>query len=201
MKRILSAVTAVLAVMLLLSGCTSASGDENYEYSGFITELYQNAKGDTVIVCLSDDVISEYIIKSSTKIVSAPADEPFAVGDHVMLSTTSRSDDVVEKIKVSLGQSNVGRLIYVESDSTPFLLTDINGDGKLLIKLIDERGTLPGVSGIGDVIKVYHSEHIVHDDPVVEVEAMTFVENGTAADLTDEDIAFIASKGYTVVAE
>ena len=201
MKRILSAVTAILAVMLLLSGCTSASGDENYEYSGFITELYQNAKGDTVIVCLSDDVISEYIIKSSTKIVSAPADEPFAVGDHVMLSTTSRSDDVVEKIKVSLGQSVVGRLVYVDGDESPFLLTEMNGGAKLLIKLIDDRGTLPGVSGIGDVIKVYHREHIVHDDPVVEVEAMTFVENGSVADLTDEDIAFIASKGYTVVAE
>ena len=201
MKRIISAVMACLAVLLLMPGCTSTADDENYEYTGFITEIYQNARGDTVIVCIADDVISEYIIKDSTKIVSAPADEPFAAGDHVMLSTTSRSDDVVERIKVSLGQSVVGRLVYVDGDESPFLLTEMNGGAKLLIKLVDESGTLPGVSGIGDVIKVYHSEHIVHDDPVVEVEAMTFVENGSVADLTDEDIAFIESKGYTVVAE
>lgn len=201
MKKIIFAVEVLIAALLCLSGCTLSASDENYEYSGFVTEVYQNVKGESVIVCIADDVISEYIIKDSTKIVSAPADEPFAAGDHVMLSTTSRSDDVVEKIKVSLGQSNVGRLIYVEGDATPFLLTEMSEGGKVLVKLIDDRGTLPGASGIGDVIKVYHREHIVLNDPIAEVEGLVFVENGTAADLTEDDIAFIISKGYTVASK
>ena len=187
--------------MICATGCSgTASGGDNYEYEGFVIDVYENAKGDTVIVCLSDDVESEYVIKKSTKI-SAPGETPIAIGDHVMLTTTSRSDDAVERIKVSLGHSNTGRLIYVEGDESPFLLTDMNGGEKLLIKLIDERGTLPGFSGLGDVIKVYHSEQIVLDAPEAKVEAMIFIENGTAADLTDDDIAFIASKGYTVAEE
>ena len=201
MKKLISAVLALIAVLICATGCSdTASGGDNYEYEGFVIDVYENARGDTVIVCLSDDVESEYVIKKSTKI-SAPGETPIAIGDHVMLSTTSRSDDAVERIKVSLGHSSEGRLIYVEGDESPFLLTGMNDGTRLLIKLVDERGTLPGVSGIGDVIKVYHRAAIERDDPVAKVEAMTFVENGTAADLMDEDIAFIESKGYTVVAE
>ena len=201
MKKIIFAVAVLLAALLCLSGCTLSASDENYEYSGFVTEVYQNAKGESVIVCIADDVISEYIIKNNTKIISDSAEDPISVGDYVMLTTTSRSDDVVEKIKVSLGQSNVGRLVYVEGDATPFLLTEMSEGGKVLIKLIDDRGTLPGASGIGDVIKVYHREHIVLNDPIAEVEGLVFVENGNAADLTEDDIAFIISKGYTVASK
>ena len=201
MKKIIFAVEILIAALLCLSGCALSASDENYEYSGFVTEVYQNVKGESVIVCIADDVISEYIIKNNTKIISDSAEDPISVGDYVMLTTTSRSDDVVEKIKVSLGQSNVGRLVYVEGDATPFLLTEMSEGGKVLIKLIDDRGTLPGASGIGDVIKVYHREHIVLNDPIAEVEGLVFVENGNAADLTEDDIAFIISKGYTVASK
>jgi hypothetical protein len=173
MKRIISVLLAVIAVVLCLSGCKADdAGDGGYEYRGFVIEAYENAKGETVIVCISDDVESEYVIKSNTKI-AAPAKLPIDVGDYVMLSTMSRSDSAVEKIKVSPGYATVGRLVYLEGEETPFVLTEANKSGpRLLIRLSDERGTLPGASGIGDVIKVFHSQPISAEELTVTVEAM-----------------------------
>jgi hypothetical protein len=202
MKRIISVLLAVIAVVLCSSGCKADdAGDGGYEYRGFVIEAYENAKGETVIVCISDDVESEYVIKSNTKI-SAPAKLPIDVGDYVMLSTMSRSDSAVEKIKVSPGYATMGRLVYLEGEETPFVLTEANKSGpRLLIRLSDERGTLPGASGIGDVIKVFHSQPISAEELTVMVEAMQFLENGRRESLTAEDVAFIESKGYKVISE
>lgn len=202
MKRITSAVAAIIAFFVLFTGCgNSGSGGNNYEYEGFVIEAYENAKGETVIVCISDDVESEYVIKSNTKMI-APARLPIEVGDHVMLSTMSRSDSAVERIKVSPGYSTTGRLVYLEGEESPFVLTEPDKGGpRLLVRLEDERGTLPGVSGLGDVIKVFHSEPITEEEPEAAVEAMRFLENGTRESLTAEDIAFIESQGYALISE
>lgn len=202
MKRIIYALLAALAVILSVSGCSAGdAGDGNYEYEGFVIEAYENAKGETVIVCISDDVESEYVIKSNTKMI-APARLPIEVGDHVMLSTMSRSDSAVERIKVSPGYSTTGRLVYLEGEESPFVLTvPDKGGARLLVRLEDERGTLPGVSGLGDVIKVFHSEPITEEEPEAAVEAMRFLENGTRESLTAEDIAFIESQGYALISE
>lgn len=202
MKRIISALLAALAIILSVSGCSAGNSDDgNYDYRGFVIESYENAKGETVIVCISDDVESEYVIKSNTKMI-APAKLPINVGDYVMLTTMSRSDSAVEKIKVSPAYSTTGRLVYLEGEESPFVLTEPDNDGaRLLVRLTDERGTLPGVSGIGDVIKIFHSTQIEATAPLAAVEAMQFFENGTRDDLTAEDIAFIESQGYALISE
>ena len=182
MKKILLTIIAAIALLLSVASCAD-SGEGGYEYRGFVTEVYKNAKGETVIATISDDVESEFIIGSNTKMI-APAADPVAVGDYVMLSTTRRSDEYIERIKVSPGHSTTGRLIYVEGEESPFVLTAPKEDGsRMLIRLTDNKGTLPGVSGIGDVIKVFHSTQIVLTAPVADVEALIFLENGTAADL------------------
>ncbi|MBO5702867.1 MAG: hypothetical protein J6S71_10555 [Clostridia bacterium] len=200
MKKILSVVLVAVAILFSFTACTG-SGEVNYEYRGFVTEVYENAKGENVVVCISDDVESEFIINSNTKII-APANVPVAVGDYVMLTTMRRNDEIVEKIQVSPGYSTTGRLIYVDGEESPFVLTEPQEDGsRLLVRLVDYRGTLPGISGIGDVIKVFHSSQIVLTEPTANVEALIFIENGTAADLTAEDIAFIELQGYILKSE
>ncbi len=200
MKKIILVVLAVITVLVSVTSCTD-SDDGNYEYKGFVTEVYKNAKGETVIATISDDIESEFIIGSNTKMI-APAGVSVDVGDYVMLTTMRRSDEYIGKIKVSPGQSTTGRLVYVEGEESPFVLTAPKEDGmRLLVRLIDNKGTLPGVSGIGDVIKVFHSSQIVLTAPVADVEALIFIENGTSADFTEEDVAFIESQGYVLKTE
>ena len=202
MKRITSAVAAIIAFFVLFTGCgNSGSGGNNYEYYGFVIDVYENARGETVIVTVSDDVESEFVITPNTEI-SAPVKTQISVGDYVQLTTTRSSDTDIKKMKVSPGYFTEGRLVYVEGDESPFVLTAPNKDGtRLLVRLADSKGTLPGVSGIGDVIKVFHSAQIVLTAPVADVEALLFIENGTAADFTEEDIAFIESQGYVLKTE
>ena len=195
MKRIISALLALIALTAALASC-GGTGEIDYEYQGFIIDVYENAKGETAIVTISGDVESNFVIKDNTK-VSGPAKEPFFIGDYIMLNTTGYSDEYVKECKVVPGRVNEGRLVYVEGDDTPFLL-QVNDDGdRLLIKLIDDEQNLhPGTSGMGDVIRVYHQEVIELDDPIAHVEGLIYVENGNPADLTDEDVSFIISQGY-----
>lgn len=198
MKRIVCAVLAIISLSPLFIGCSG--GGENYEYNGFVTEVYENAKGETVIVTISDDVESEFVIKSNTEMI-APVHTPVSVGDYVQLTTTRSSDRDVKKMQVSVGYSTSGRLVFVEGEESPFVLTETGDGARLLVRLIDDNATLPEISGIGDVIKVLHSSPVLHAEPIAAVEALIFLENGTAADITEDDIAFIVSQGYTVRAE
>lgn len=198
MKRITKVVLILITLLLSASGCSGSS--ENWAYKGFIIEVYENARGETVIATISDDVESEFVIKSNTEMI-APVKTPVSVGDYVQLTTTRSGSTDIRKMKVSPGFSTEGRLIYVEGEESPFVLK-ANADGKrMLVRLIDDNSTLPGISGMGDVIRVYHSSHIMLDDPTAAVEALIFIENGTAADITEEDIIFIVSQGYTLKTE
>ena len=200
MKRIIATLLVLVTMTALFTAC-GGTKEINYEYKGFIIDVYENARGETAIVTLSGDVESHFVIKENTK-VSGPAKEPFFIGDYIMLNTTAHSDEYVKECKVVPGRVNEGRLVYVEGDDTPFLL-QIHDDGeRILIKIIDDEQNLhPGTSGMGDVVRVYHQELIELNDPIAHVEGLIYVENGSPDDLTDEDIAFIVSEGYTPRAE
>jgi hypothetical protein len=200
MKRITAALLALTLLTVLLTAC-GITGTVVYEYKGFIIEIYENARGETTIVTISGDVESNFVIKENTK-VSGPAKEPFHIGGCIMLNTTAYSDEYVKECKVVPGCVNEGRLVYVEGDDTPFLL-QVNNDGnRLFVKLVDDDQNIqPGTSGMGDVIRVYHQEVIELNDPIALVEGLIYVENGSPADLTDEDVAFIISEGYIPRAE
>ena len=200
MKRIIATLLALVTLTALFTAC-GGTKEINYEYKGFIIDVYENARGETAIVTLSGDVESHFVIKENTK-VSGPAKEPFFIVGYIMLNTTAHSDEYVKECKVVPGRVNEGRLVYVEGDDTPFLL-QIHDDGeRLLIKLIDDEQNLhPGTSGMGDVIRVYHQEVIELNDPIARVEGLIYLENGSPADLTEEDVSFIISQGYTPRAE
>ncbi len=200
MRKIILCVVAFIVIVLFVTGCTPTTGSNKYEYKGFVIDVYENAKGETVIAAISDDVESEFVIKPNTEMI-APVKTPVSVGDYVQLTTTRSSDQDIKKMQVSVGYSTQGRLVYVEGDESPFVLTETGDGTRLLVRLIDDNGTLPGVSGMGDVIKVLHSSPVLHAEPTAAVEALIFIENGTAADITEEDIAFIESQGFKVKSE
>ena len=196
MRRIISAILALVAVTVMLTSC-SGTGSVDYEYNGFVIEVYENARGETAIVALWGDVESNFVIRENTRMI-APAERSIAVGDCIMLNTTSTSDENIKECKILPAYSSEGRLVYVEGDDAPFLLATLADGSRLLIRLIDNDQNLhPGISGLGDVIRVYHFSEVLVTEPTAHVEGLIYVENGSPDDLTDEDIAFIISEGYT----
>jgi hypothetical protein len=199
MKKTLLSVCAAIVIIIIAIYLFNSAGSDYYNYKGYVTDVYENAKGETEIIALSGDVESHFIIKSYTKI-TAPSAEPIAVGDLLMLTTTRSSDENIKKMKVQPGYSTSGKIFYVEEIDSPFILTVSAETGARYIANLVYSGdiVLPDISGSGDVIKVYHSTPLTESTVTLSIDAVMFVENGSMDDITAEDIEFIKSKGYTV---
>lgn len=199
MKKTLLSVCAAIVIIIIAIYLFNSAGSDYYNYKGYVTDIYENAKGETEIVALSGDVESHFVIKPYTKI-SAPAENPVAVGDLIMLTTTRSSDENIKKMKVQSGYSTSGRIFYVEEIDSPFILTVSAETGARYIASLVYSGdiVLPDITGSGDVIKVYHSTPLTESTVTLSVDAVVLVENGSIDDITAEDIEFIKSKGYTV---
>lgn len=199
MKKTLLSVCAAIVIIIIAIYLFNSAGSDYYNYKGYVTDIYENAKGETEIVALSGDVESHFVIKPYTKI-SAPAENPVAVGDLIMLTTTRSSDENIKKMKVQPGYSTSGRIFYVEEIDSPFILTVSAETGTRYIASLVYSGdiVLPDITGSGDVIKVYHSTPLTESTVTLSVDAVILVENGSIDDITAEDIEFIKSKGYTV---
>lgn len=199
MKKTLLSVCAAIVIIIIAIYLFNSAGSDYYNYKGYVTDIYENAKGETEIVALSGDVESHFVIKPYTKI-SAPAENPVAVGDLIMLTTTRSSDENIKKMKVQPGYSTSGRIFYVEEIDSPFILTVSAETGARYIASLVYSGdiVLPDITGSGDVIKVYHSTPLTESTVTLSVDAVVLVENGSIDDITAEDIEFIKSKGYTV---
>jgi hypothetical protein len=199
MKKTLLSVCAAIVIIIIAIYLFNSAGSDYYNYKGYVTDIYENAKGETEIVALSGDVESHFVIKPYTKI-SAPAENPVAVGDLIMLTTTRSSDENIKKMKVQPGYSTSGRIFYVEEIDSPFILTVSAETGARYIANLVYPGdiVLPDITGSGDVIKVYHSTPLTESTVTLSVDAVVLVENGSIDDITAEDIEFIKSKGYSV---
>ncbi len=199
MKKTLLSVCAAIVIIIIAIYLFNSAGSDYYNYKGYVTDIYENAKGETEIVALSGDVESHFVIKPYTKI-SAPAENPVAVGDLIMLTTTRSSDENIKKMKIQPGYSTSGRIFYVEEIDSPFILTVSAETGARYIANLVYSGdiVLPDITGSGDVIKVYHSTPLTESTVTLSVDAVVLVENGSIDDITAEDIEFIKSKGYSV---
>jgi hypothetical protein len=199
MKKTLLSVCSAIVIIIIAIYLFNSAGSDYYNYKGYVTDIYENAKGETEIVALSGDVESHFVIKPYTKI-SAPTENPVAVGDLIMLTTTRSSDENIKKMKVQPGYSTSGRIFYVEEIDSPFILTVSAETGARYIANLVYPGdiVLPDITGSGDVIKVYHSTPLTESTVTLSVDAVVLVENGSIDDITAEDIEFIKSKGYSV---
>ncbi len=200
MKKALIWICAVLAVIFIVVWLADANvGSDNYDYKGYVIDVYENAKGETEIIALSGDVESHFVIKPYTKMTS-PAQKPVEAGDLIMLTTTRSSSEDIKKMKVSPGYSTEGKIFFVDGVDSPFILTLSTDTGaRQIVNLVyNDDIFLPDITGIGDVIKIFHSSPLTLSDTTVVVDAEIFIENGSINDLTADDIAFIGSQGYTL---
>ncbi len=201
MKKFLICIGVLAAIVLATWAACEIAGRNSYDLEGFITGITQNEQGNTVITVLYGQTESVYVEKWYTR-KSAPTKEALAVGDHIRLSTTLHSDTNIKKLKVSPGYSTEGKLVYIENLNNPFLLAASQETGtKYLVSLISHPiDTLAGME-TGDTVRVYHEAPVTGTFASEVINGAVLVAEGSPESLTQEDIDYITSEGYTLKTE
>ncbi len=192
--KILWAFGAVFLIVLIVWSICNA-GSESYNYAGYVTEITKNEKAQTVITTVSGGQTSNFVLKWSSRKQFEKNERELAIGDRVMLSTTHFSNVNIKKMCVEDGYFTDGKLVYVNESETPLILAvDSSQNQKYLVILTSHYGDIGGKTGDG--VRIYHAYPIHEQSISVLDEAWTVVSE--SSELTIEEIAFIAAKGYTV---
>lgn len=195
MKKILIVVVVLIAVFLITWGVSEAVNRNHYDYQGYVTDVFENENGETVLVTVSETSESTFTIKWYTK-MTAPKKQPVVVGDRIRLSTTHYSDTNIKKMKIAPGYSTEGKLVYIEGLSTPFVLARAKETGaRYLVSAVRYSDNTSDGPKTGDTVKIYHAFPATGS---VSVESSVVIAEGSLDTLTAEDIAFIESQGYNL---
>ena len=198
MKKFCFVLGALLLVILATWGICETVGSDYYNYAGYIIDVSENQNGETVLVTLSGNVESEFIVKWYTK-KSAPVKQPFRVGDRILLSTTHFSNQNIKKLKIQVGYSSEGKLFYAEGLDTPFVLATARETGEMyLINVITHNDSVLDDAKKGDTVRLYHAFPLSGSAPTVIAEAGLVLEQAVGDAFTAKEIAFVESKGYSV---
>ncbi len=195
-KKILIAVGVLLVAFIIVWGICETTGSDYYNYTGFVTDVSENEKGETVVETLSGLKESHFTVKWYTK-KGLFKKHHISVGDQIMLSTTHNSDTNLKKMKVEPGYSTEGKLVYTEGLSSPFILaTSEDTKVKYLVSIVTFDDSLSGTK-TGDAVKLYHAAPVYTSSISLVAEGVVIDENPGAA-LSAEDIAFIETLGYKI---
>lgn len=190
---------AVFLICLIAWGiCDTVIGSNYYNYAGYVLEIKENEKNQTVITTVSGDKISEFVLKWHSRKRFEKEEREITVGDYVMLSTTRFSDTDVKKMSIDDGYSTEGKLIYVNEADAPLVLAVNSSTGlKYLVSIDYHTYYNNAVNGAtGNKVRIYHAYPIHEQSVSVLSNAYSIISEDS--ELTIEEIAFIESKGYTV---
>lgn len=196
MKKILIGIGVLLVAFIVVWGVCETTGSDYYNYKGFVTDVFENEKGETVVETLSGLKESRFTVKWYTK-KELFKKHPISIGDQIMLSLTHNSDTNVKKMKVEPGYSTEGKLVYTEGLSSPFILaTSEDTNVKYLVSVVTFDESLNGTK-TGDTVKLYHAAPVYTSTTTLVAEGVVIEENSVAA-LSAEDIAFVETSGYKI---
>lgn len=198
-KKMLIGVGIFLLLLLITWGVCETAGSDYYNYKGYVVDMTEDSNGNSVIITLCGNKETRFTLRWYTKIKLTEEKKSFTVGDLVLLSTTHFSDTNVKKISVDSGYSTEGKLIYVnEIINTPFILTTNKTTNVMhLINIVMDSKELSGAS-TGDNIIIYHTTPLSSNTITINADAIKFISDNSVNSLTDEELSFILSKGYTI---
>ena len=115
-----------------------------------------------------------------------------------MLSTTLFSDKNIKKAKSTVGYFTEGTMIY--AGGMPFVLIRLeNTNTKHLINIIPSSTDLLNGIKTGDTVKLYHSSAVpLTAAPTLVADGVVIIDKEAHTSLSEEDIAFIQSQGYSI---
>lgn len=199
-NKILTAVSAVFLLLLMTWGILETAGSGYYSYKGYVVNVRQDDRDQTIITTISGDKTSKFVLKWYSREKYKKEDRSIAIGDLVMLSTTQYSDTNIKKISVNNGYSTEGKLVYLRDlPDRPFILaTDPTTRVKYLISIVPTDTDLFDDLEMGESVRIFHSYPLSAQSVTVLSDAQAINASGEKEGLTDEEIAFIEEKGYTV---
>ncbi len=191
-------ILVVAALAILVWACLQTEGSENYNYEGYIIGIRETDEG-TVLTTLSGNAQSEFVVKWNTKEKYNGDVKELRAGDCIKLSTTRRSDRNIKRFSVYSGFAMEGRIVNAEGHDTPFLLTTIaNTKYYRLYSLITAQDTAPTLQ-TGTQVKIYY-QYPLNAATVSIVADIIQPVSDTVSPLTEEEVSYITTQGYTVSA-
>lgn len=192
MKKFLICLGSVIGIVFLTWGLCELADSGSYNYRGYITKVDENENGETIITTISGTQESTFTLKWYTR-KNAEQKQPIAVGARILLSTAHNSETNIKKLKVMPGYSTVGKVVYIEGIYHAFALGTIEETGmKYLVNMI---GSPKGLN-TGDLVRFFHDRPVYTNSVSVTSDGSVRIEQGSVEDITEEEIAFIESKGY-----
>ncbi len=198
-KRLLASACVLAVVLLVTWGICETAGSDYYNYKGYITDIHENEKGDTVIAALSGTQESEFTVKWYTRNKN-PKNKSFSVGECVMLSTTHYSDTDIKKIKTDAGYSTEGKLFYADigGNPVPFALSVSRDTGVMyLVKLVSREDIIKELQ-TGDTVRLYHASPANQFMTTAIVDSAVVVSKGSIDSFDEAEMEFIKSQGYSL---
>ncbi len=199
-KKILIGVGMILLLLLITWGICETAGSDYYNYRGHVVDIVEE-KGDTVLVTILGNKESRFTLKWYSREKYKKDIKDIQIGDYVMLSTTQYSNTNIKKISVDHGCSTEGKLVYVNefTDSPYILATDPTTKVKFFFdfNIANDIRNFEGFE-TGDMVRIYHQYPIQSNVITAQGSAVKLISDNANGGLTEEDIAFIESKGYTV---
>ena len=196
---VIFALCAGLITWWLIKG--SPDAETEYAHGGYIVDVNQSADG-TVLTILNASGKTNYTITDNTQTEFKSDSSTVKLGDYIKLNTAKNSTNI-KKCLIYNAYSSDGKLINVEGEDSPVLITSGSSSGSFRIyKLMAAEGTIPDLP-TGTPVTVFYqyelnagTERIVFDVletlsdspiPLTEnernyIELMDYVIAGTTAE-------------------
>jgi len=195
--KLLWAFGAVFLIVLAVWSICSAESDY-YNYDGYVIDIKENEKNQTVLTTIAGDKTSEFVLKWSSRKKYEKDVREIAVGDRVLLSTTRNGTGEIKKIAVYKGYFTEGKLVLVnESDSPMILFVNSANDLNYFASINYHTYYDSAVNGAtGNTIRIYHAHPLSKHSGSILSNAYSLISEDS--ELTSEEIAWIEAEGYTL---
>ena len=184
----------IAALGLLIWSCLQTEGSESYNYEGYIVGINETKEG-TVLTTLNGNTQSEFVVKGNTKEKFNGDLKELRVGDCIKLTTKKNSDRDIQRFSVYSGFSMEGKIVNVEGQDTPFLLTPYYASYRIYSLIpAQEPASFPKT---GTTVKIYY-QYPINAATVSIVADIIQPTSDIVSPLTDAEAAYMSNQGYTV---
>ena len=187
-------ILVIAALGLLIWACLQTEGSENYNYEGYIIGIRESEEG-TVLTPLSGNTQSEFVVKRNTKEKFNGEVKELRVGDCILLTTKKNSDRDIQRFSVYSGFSMEGKIVNVEGQDTPFLLTPYYASYRLYSLIPAQE--LVSFPETGTTVKIYY-QYPINAATVSIVADIIQPTSNIVSPLTDAESSYMVNQGYTV---
>ena len=199
-KKIMIGIGAFLLLLLITWGICETAGSDYYNYSGHVIDIAEE-NGDIVITTLCGKTESRFTLKWYSREKYKKDTKDIQIGDYIMLSTTQYSDTNIKKMSVDYGYSTDGKLVWInEFTDRAYILATEPTTNLLYFFDFSIENDISNFDGLktGDTVRVYHRYPIQSTTITTIGNGVKLISDNSNGGLTEEEIKFIESKGYTV---